>query len=133
MRRFRSPAIFMLALFVAAVAAQEREPRTTEEFNDRGIARKAKGDLDGAIADYDRAISLNPTYALAYYNRGIARGDKGDLNGAIADYTKAVELNPDYVSAYYNRGNVRRERGELDEAVADYTKASALNPSDAKA
>src|SRR5436190_22500481 len=132
MRRFRRPAIFVLALFVAAAAAQERELRTAEEFNDRGIARRAKGDLDGAIADYDRAISLSPAYALAYYNRGIARGDRGDREGAIADYNKAVELNPAYASAYYNRGNVRRERGELDEAIADYTKAIALNPSDAR-
>jgi tetratricopeptide (TPR) repeat protein len=38
-----------------------------------------KGDLDRALADYDRAIELVPYYALAYTNRGLAYFDKGDV------------------------------------------------------
>ncbi|MGA9890878.1 MAG: tetratricopeptide repeat protein [Xanthobacteraceae bacterium] len=37
-----------------------------------------------AIADYDRAIALDPGFALAYNNRGAAYGKKGDLDCAIA-------------------------------------------------
>jgi tetratricopeptide (TPR) repeat protein len=51
-----------------------------------------KGDLDGAIADYSKAISLNPQYADAYRNRGNAKRKKGDLNGASADLNQAVKL-----------------------------------------
>ena len=35
-------------------------------YGNRGIAKQAKGDLDGAIADYDRAIELDPKFAHAY-------------------------------------------------------------------
>ena len=44
------------------------EPDAVAYFN-RGIAYQAKGERDRAIADYDKAIALNPKYANAYYNR----------------------------------------------------------------
>jgi tetratricopeptide (TPR) repeat protein len=49
-------------------------------------------DLDGAIADYDQAIKLNPKFGLAYKNRGKAKQEKGDLDGAIADFNRAIKL-----------------------------------------
>ena len=92
--------------------------------------RKAKGDVDGAIADYTKAIEVDPRYAPAYYNRGMAREDKADPNGAIADYTKAIEINPKMGAAYNNRGQVRANRDDLEGALADFNKSIALNPRD---
>jgi len=37
--------------------------------NIRGNARKAKGDVEGALQDYNEVIRLKPDYANAYYNR----------------------------------------------------------------
>jgi len=59
----------------------------------RGVAKKAKGDLEGAIADYNRAIELDPKYSAAYFHRGIAKQAKGDLKGAIDDINGAIERN----------------------------------------
>jgi tetratricopeptide (TPR) repeat protein len=61
-------------------------------FNNRGIARSGKGDLEGAIADYDEAIRLKPDYAAAFYNRGTARRDMGDIQGALQDQEEAAWL-----------------------------------------
>ena len=57
-----------------------------------------------AIADYTKAIEINPNYASTYYNRGILKKDLKDYSGAIADYTKAIELDPNFAFAYVNRG-----------------------------
>jgi len=50
--------------------------------------------LDGEIADYTRALELDPKLADAYYNRGIAKQAKGNVNGAIADFKQTLEIDP---------------------------------------
>lgn len=97
-------------------------------YNSRGIAKKAKGDLDGAIADYNRALEHDSRHAKAYYNRGNAKRAKGDLDGAIADYNLAIELDPRYVNAYGGRGNAKSDKGNLDGAIADYSRVLELDP-----
>ncbi len=93
-----------------------------------GNAKQAKGDLDGAIDDYNRAIEINPIDIDAYSYRGIAKARKGDLEGAIADYTRAIELNPKDSKAYYSRGIAKSSNGDVDGAIADYNRAIDINP-----
>jgi tetratricopeptide (TPR) repeat protein len=50
------------------------------------------GDTSGAIADYDRAISINSSAHEVYYNRGFSRLKMGDKQGACADWKKASHL-----------------------------------------
>jgi tetratricopeptide (TPR) repeat protein len=66
---------------------------TALDYSNRGIGKQAKGDLDGAIADYNRALELNPKYATAWQNRSVAKRAKGDVDGSNADYNRAIELN----------------------------------------
>jgi tetratricopeptide (TPR) repeat protein len=84
----------------------------------RGIAWRAKGELDRAIADYDQALRLDAKDEHAYVNRGAAWSDKGDLDRAIADYTEAIRLNPEDADPYVNRGVAWKAKGELDRAIA---------------
>jgi tetratricopeptide (TPR) repeat protein len=119
--------IFWLALFLAML-----QPAFCGEAADllnHGVEKFHKGDFDGAIADYSKAIELKPDDPLGYYNRGIAKKAKSDDNGAIADYDKAIELNPKHAEAYYNRGNAKRDKTNgLDSAVLDFSKAIQLKP-----
>tara|TARA_B100000427_G_C15194999_1_gene457700 strand:+ start:38 stop:325 length:288 start_codon:yes stop_codon:yes gene_type:complete len=65
--------------------------QTAEEYFNRGNA-KVGLDNYGAIADYTKAIELDPNYAVAYSNRGISKENVGDLNGACSDWRKAANL-----------------------------------------
>ena len=87
-----------------------------------------KAILTVAIEDFNKAIRINPNYAMAYNNRGNAYAKKGDFDRAIIDYTKAIQLNPDSADAYYNRGNAYYNKGDFNRAIADYTKTIQLNP-----
>jgi tetratricopeptide (TPR) repeat protein len=104
------------------------KPDFAEAYNNRGIARHEKGDLDGALKDCAEAIRLKPNFAEAYNTRGRARHIKGDLDGALKDYNEAIRLKPDYAEAYINRGIARHGKGDLDGAVQDYTEAIRLKP-----
>ncbi len=63
-------------------------------YHNRGLAYAAKDELDGAVADYTKAIELNPNYGPAFEDRGRVYARKGDYTRAIADVTRASELAP---------------------------------------
>jgi len=73
-----------------------------------------------AIADYSKAIELDPSYINAYYARAWVYGEKGQWDLSIADNTKAIELDPNYAMAYNNRAWCYKEQGKNAEAIADF-------------
>jgi tetratricopeptide (TPR) repeat protein len=58
----------------------------------RGMLRQSQGDHDGAIADFGKAIELNPNLVQAYASRGVSREAKGDPAGAKSDYSKSIQI-----------------------------------------
>src|SRR6266513_6475299 len=104
--RKRSLAALLLLFLVSVVAAQPTKsaPRSAAGYLSRGNARWRKGNLDGAISDFTKAIELDPNSADAYYSRCAVRQTQNDVEDAIADYSKAIELNPTLADAYLNRG-----------------------------
>jgi tetratricopeptide (TPR) repeat protein len=81
------------SLEISRVAAKVT-PDFAIAYNNRGIVKGAKGDLDGAIKDFNEAIRLRPDLAQLYNNRGISEEAKGDKDGANADFAKATQLRP---------------------------------------
>ncbi len=94
-------------------------------FN-RGCAYYSEEEYGRAIADFSKAIEMNPLYEKSYYNRANAYGRSGEYNKAISDYTEALKLNPDYKEAYYYRGITYYKIGEYDKSKADIKKAKIL-------
>jgi tetratricopeptide (TPR) repeat protein len=97
-------------------------------FNNRGLARKDKGDLEGALEDCNEAIRLSPDLSAAFNNRGLVRRAQGDQRGALEDYNEAIRLDPNDAWPYNNRGLVRQEQGDLEGALEDCNEAIRLNP-----
>ena len=99
----------------------------------RGAVYHNRGQLIKAIAEYSKAIEINPKYAPVFNNRGFAHIGKGEYDQAISDFNKAIEINPKFAMAYNNRGYAYGVKGEYDQAISDSNKAIELNPRDAMA
>lgn len=69
----------------------------------RGFAYSLIGNvrINDAIADYGKAIELNPSHSAAYFSRGLMRVDEGEWAGARADFTAAITLGFP-VARYFN-------------------------------
>ena len=93
-----------------------------------GIAKHKSGDYDGAIADFDRAIAIEPNNVEAVVNRALCKQDKGDHYSAITDWDRALELKPDDGGWYVNRGMVKEIIGDINGAIADFSQAAEVEP-----
>jgi tetratricopeptide (TPR) repeat protein len=96
----------------------------------RGVTRYNKEDYDRAIADFSRAVELDPDDIGAYNNRGSARFAKEDYNGVIEDFTQIIRLDQTNAIVYYNRGCAYSHIGDYDRAVADFEAALKIDPDD---
>jgi tetratricopeptide (TPR) repeat protein len=94
----------------------------------RGAAYGGLRQYDKAIADYSKAIELDPKFAAAWYNRGAAYVGLRQYDKAIADYSKAIELDPNGAVYWNNRGLAHHELHQYDKATADWSKAIELDP-----
>ena len=70
----------------------QKSSNNAQDYLNTGTAKNNSRDYKGAIADYTKAIELNPNYTLAYANRGISKENLGNLAGACADWRKAANL-----------------------------------------
>jgi tetratricopeptide (TPR) repeat protein len=97
-------------------------------YTNRSMLRLQSKDIDGALDDLNKAVSINPRVAEIYNGRAIARLQKGDLDGSLADYEKAIELKPSLPSAFMGRGYFRYQKRDFDNALSDFSKAIELKP-----
>ena len=68
--------------------------KLAESYYIRGLQKCVLRDLQGAVADLNKAIENNSNYADAYYYRAAIRKELVDSEGFKKDYAKAIQINP---------------------------------------
>jgi len=97
-------------------------------YNNRGTAYYSKGDLERAIADFDKSLELYPGYINALMDRGMAYGMKGDQDRAVTDFTAAIDASPQLAGPYNGRCYSLALMGKAAAAIEDCNRALALEP-----
>lgn len=82
---------------------------------------------EDAVAEYEKAITLNPTNALFYAKRGQAYLKLNKPNACIRDCNRALELNCDSAAAYKYRGRANRLLGNWELAAKDLRQACNID------
>ena len=88
---------------------------------------KAK-DANAALRNFDKALTLNPTYTDAWIRKGVTLFDIGEEQEALKCLNKAVDLSPNSFKAHYNRGKCFLELHYPEEALSDFQKAISIKP-----
>ena len=111
--------------------------------NNLGAALAKRDEVKAAIAHFQQATALSPTFALSYANLGAALDASGQPEAAaiayrkaelspyidaIEQYRQALAINPKSWFAHTNLGNALACCGQLEAAAAEYLKAVEIRP-----
>jgi tetratricopeptide (TPR) repeat protein len=109
---------------------QGQQPKLVWVYLLRGFALGQAGDFAGAEADFDRALTLEPSPAaryVLYNNRGVMRlGREGEWARGVDDLTRAAALRPDQYHAHASLAEAYRSKGRADDAARELEQAIAL-------
>lgn len=108
-------------------------PYVERAYINRGELYRGAGRADAALADFERAIALNPRQPGGYLGRATLRLSMGQPQEALPDLDRAVALDARHASAHAKRCITRialKQPGV--EALADCDKALALDPADSE-
>ena len=116
-------------MFTALLECPEvEEPWHAVAFSHRGVTYWLMERYEEALADFDRALELEPDMAWAIAGRGETYRLMERYEEALADFDRALELKPDMAWAIAGRGQVYGEMGRYEEALADFDRALELEP-----
>ncbi len=93
-----------------------------------GLVHEGTGKPDEALADFTRALDLEPGSAAALTGLAQAHAAKGQLAEAEATYRKALERKPGYWGGYSKLGTFYYSTSRYAEAEAMFRKVLELTP-----
>lgn len=83
-----------------------------------------RGELQDALADFNRAIELDSLYVEAYFNRGFIYGYFEEYEKSITDFSRVIELSPTDGEAYLHRSLMRARLGDREGELEDLKQAA---------
>ncbi|QJU58717.1 DUF3857 domain-containing protein [Sphingomonas sp. AP4-R1] len=103
-------------------------PTDVNGFLQRGAILASRGDKDGAVASFERAVALDPRSANALMARAGIREQRGDKAGAEQDLKAAQAAAPDDDRPTAALAEIALQAGRTQEAITSLTTVLAKNP-----
>ena len=102
------------------------EPKA-EIYSDLGFIMARLGKSERALADYRKALELDPNCASAHFNLAVAFVQAGALEEAESHYRQALPRRPT-AETHNGLAYILARQGRADEAVAEFKKAIDVDP-----
>jgi tetratricopeptide (TPR) repeat protein len=90
------------------------------------------GEYEKAVAEWEKALRMNPEDAEVHNNLGVALAGTGKYEEAITHYQTALAARPDSADVQNNIGRALAAQGKIEDAIEHYQKALATAPNSAE-
>ena len=95
---------------------------------DNALALQQNGENAAALAEWKKALEIDPTDARANNGIAIALSVSGDSDQAITYLRKATQISPDFFEAYYNLGLELAKKNRVNEAIDAWLNTVRIRP-----
>ncbi|UCD65304.1 MAG: tetratricopeptide repeat protein [Deltaproteobacteria bacterium] len=103
------------------------DPRNAEALYVQGLVAKQQGQKATAVDFLNRAVSVQPFFAEAYFALGSTQHELGAFEEAVHAYQKILSWGIKTPVIFNNLGNSLKELGALDKSIIHYKKAIQLD------
>ena len=118
--------IFLIFSFILSCAptAVKKEEKSWQFYYDLGMSSYQAKNYSEAIANFHRALKINPNEPKIWNALGIAYTEVKEYKKAEESFRKALQLNPNYSEARMNLGILYMKQGKYNRALK-YLKEAA--------
>lgn len=113
--------ISVIAIAIRVLTALIWGPSADEICVQNGAVYLKQGNYDKALAEFDKAIDINPKNADAYAGRGQLHVFEEAYDKAIADYDRVIALTGD-LQWHIKRGTILLAKDDFEQALIEYDK-----------
>jgi tetratricopeptide (TPR) repeat protein len=103
-------------------------PDDARAQNQMGAFHFGRQDYEAAVAAYEKATALDPSFSQPYNQMGYAYRFLGRYDRAEQAFTKYIELIPGDPNPYDSYAEFLMKRGRFDESIKSYEKALSIDP-----
>ena len=129
---FRHTAILGLAFLTTTPNAPLAASNLRDEaiaYREQGYEAQRVGNTHEALAFYQKAAALDPSYPTPLNDLGVLLEEEGHLEDAEQAYQRALALNPNYLEPHANLGMLYERMGQREKAIYHWIKRYELGDS----
>ena len=101
MKRLLTFSLVVLCVFLYVCCSKESSPANGHV--ELGVTYAGAGEYDKAIAEFKKAIAIDPNYGRAYNWLGLTYSNQGKYDLAVRFYQKAISINPETLWFFHYR------------------------------
>ncbi len=99
-----------------------------------GWALQTKGDLNGAVAEYQKSIdSASDVLSRSFFNLGVIQQQRKNFAEALKSYESVLKVNSKFIGASYNLAFVYSDLNQTEQALKLFLEAGRVEPTNASA
>ena len=87
-----------------------------KEYYMAGLGKLGTGDLEGAIVEFEKAVSDDASFYMAHLGWAQALDRQGKIDEAIEQVNLALQIVPDEALAHTSLSRLYQQKGMIEEA-----------------